>query len=131
LIRVKFVGAGHESLSRVEHGDIGMRAALVTILGLLSIAAPALGQESGNAGRGLVYARQACSDCHAVAADQRVSPDPKAPSFQSVADTPGMTRIAVNVWLHSSHPTMPQLIIDAERIDDLAAYLATLRKASK
>ena len=108
-----------------------MRAALVGVIGLVGIAAPALGQEAGNASRGLIYARQACSDCHAVAADQKVSPDPKAPSFQSVANIPGMTRIALNVWLHTSHPTMPQLIIDPERIDDLAAYLTTLRKTEQ
>jgi hypothetical protein len=42
-----------------------------------------------------------------------------------------MTRIALNVWLHTSHPSMPQLIIDPERIDDLAAYLATLRNTER
>ena len=108
-----------------------MRVALVSVIGLLCITSPALGQEFGDASRGFIYVRQACADCHAVASDQKVSPDPKAPSFQSVANTPGLTRTAVDVWLHSSHPTMPQLIIDAERVDDIAAYLRSLRKTDK
>jgi len=36
--------------------------------------------------------------------------------------------MALNVWLHTSHPTMPNFIIDPDRIDDLIAYIATLKK---
>ncbi len=131
LIRVNSRDAGRESLLSNKHGEVGMRRALLSIVGLFCIAAPALGQESGNASRGLIFARQACAECHAVTADPKVSPDPKAPSFRSVANIPGMTHTAFVVWLHSPHPTMPQLILDAERIDDLAAYLGALRKTDK
>jgi hypothetical protein len=40
---------------------------------------------------------------------------------------PGMTSIALNVWLHTSHPTMPNLLVEPDRIDDLSAYLETLK----
>ena len=35
---------------------------------------------------------------------------------------------ALDVWLHSVHPSMPHLIVERERIEDLSAYLATLRR---
>jgi mono/diheme cytochrome c family protein len=77
---------------------------------------------------GRTYADKACASCHAVAPGQTRSPNPSAPAFESVANTPGMTAMALNVWLHTSHPTMPNLIIDPTRLDDLAAYLLTLKK---
>jgi mono/diheme cytochrome c family protein len=82
----------------------------------------------GNAALGLRYAEQTCSECHAVARGQTLSPAPEAPTFDVVANTPGMTRFALNAWLHTPHPSMPNLIIAPERIDDLAAYLATLKR---
>lgn len=82
----------------------------------------------GNAALGRLYAEQTCAQCHAIAAGAQTSPIPEAPAFQQIANTPGMTRIALNVWLHSPHPSMPQLIIDQDRVDDLAAYLETLEQ---
>ena len=77
---------------------------------------------------GRIYADKACASCHAVAPGQTLLPNPKATAFQSVANTPDMTTMALNVWLHTSHPTLPNLIIDPGRLDDLAAYLSTLKK---
>jgi mono/diheme cytochrome c family protein len=85
--------------------------------------------ETGNPALGLRYAQQSCASCHAVAAGQSLSPNPSAPAFDTVANTPGMTGIALNVWLHTPHPSMPNLIVDSDRIDDLSAYLATLKRS--
>ncbi|MBI1362270.1 MAG: cytochrome C [Alphaproteobacteria bacterium] len=106
-----------------------MRTGLCVAFTIALTAAPSFAQDRDVTAisRGLAYARQSCSSCHAVDAGQKTSPNPNAPSFQSVANMPGMTRIALNVWLHTSHPTMPQLIVDPYRIDDLAAYMATLK----
>ncbi len=38
-----------------------------------------------------------------------------------------MTRIALNAWLHTGHPTMPNVQVDQGETDDLWAYLLTLR----
>ena len=80
-----------------------------------------------DAARGRAYAEQRCAACHAIGAGESVSPYPTATAFQLVADTPGMTQIALNAWLHTSHPTMPDLIVPPQRVDDLWAYLETLR----
>lgn len=84
--------------------------------------------EIGNPTLGLSYAQQNCASCHAVAAGQTLSPNPSAPAFDAIANTPGMTRIALNAWLHSPHPSMPHLIVDPDHIDDLSAYLTTLKR---
>jgi mono/diheme cytochrome c family protein len=77
---------------------------------------------------GRVYADRACASCHAVAAGQTQSPNPKAPTFETIANVPGMTPMALNVALHTSHSTMPNLIVAPGRIEDLSAYLYTLKK---
>jgi len=82
----------------------------------------------GNPALGRLYAEQSCAECHAITPGAAASPLPEAPTFSQVANTPGMTRIALNAWLHSPHPSMPQLIVPPERIDDLSAYLATLKQ---
>jgi len=84
--------------------------------------------EMGDPALGLRYAQQSCASCHAVAPGDTASPNLDAPAFDAVANTPGMTRVALNVWLHTPHPTMPNLIVDPDRIDDLSAYLATLKR---
>ncbi|UPT61446.1 MAG: cytochrome c [Hyphomonadaceae bacterium JAD_PAG50586_4] len=86
--------------------------------------------ELGDPTLGLRYAEQSCASCHAVAAGRSLSPNPSAPAFDAVANTPGMTAIALNAWLHTPHPSMPNLIVDPDRIDDLSAYLATLKTSS-
>lgn len=83
--------------------------------------------QMGDPARGQAYAEAVCASCHAVANGQVNSPNPDAPAFETVANMPGMTSIALNVWLHTSHPTMPNLLVEAERIDDLSAYLETLK----
>jgi mono/diheme cytochrome c family protein len=90
--------------------------------------APAGQSTAGNPARGRDYAEAVCAACHAVAPGQIVSPDPAAPAFQSVANWPGMTALALQAWLRTSHPTMPDLIVAPDRIDDLSAYLSTLKE---
>ena len=82
--------------------------------------------EIGNPALGLAYAQANCAACHAVVAGPSGSPNPLAPSFEAVARTPGMTRLALTVWLQTPHPSMPNLVVDPDRIDDLSAYLVTL-----
>jgi mono/diheme cytochrome c family protein len=85
----------------------------------------------GDAARGKAYAREACADCHAVEPGIPTPPFAKAPSFSSVAATPGMTSMALNVWFSTSHPNMPNLIIPQKQKEELMAYFAALRAASK
>ncbi|MEQ1607481.1 MAG: hypothetical protein ABL956_00675 [Hyphomonadaceae bacterium] len=63
-----------------------------------------------------------------MTAGQSQSPNPKAPTFETIANTPGMTLMALNAALHTSHKTMPNLIIEPSRIEELSTYLHTLKR---
>ncbi|MGH6804975.1 MAG: c-type cytochrome [Methyloceanibacter sp.] len=76
---------------------------------------------------GAAYAGQVCAACHAVLANEQHSPLPQAPAFQSVADTPGMTELALSVWLQSSHPTMPNIILEQDDLRNVVAYIRSLK----
>jgi mono/diheme cytochrome c family protein len=84
-------------------------------------------QELGNVRNGAAFAQTVCADCHAVKKGKNRSPNPKAPSFERVANTPGMTWTALHAWLVSPHPTMPDLILGADDKDNLAAYILSLK----
>ena len=102
---------------------------LTTIAALAMIVAPriACAVELGDPQQGLTYAKQVCAECHAVDAGDALSPNPDAPSFEDVANTPGMTARALVVWLQSPHPTMPNIMIPTGDTDNIVAYITSLR----
>jgi mono/diheme cytochrome c family protein len=120
-----------------------MKTAAILILAMLLGACDlppdngAVGGRSAQAGaasdsaatRGASFAQNRCSDCHAVGSLQ-TSPIPTAPSFEAIANAPGLTAESLSQWLRTSHdfPREMYFEIPAERIDDLAAYMLTLRK---
>ena len=113
-------------------GCASLAAACVTGLG--AAPAPASNRSPGQAQTnpprpsGLVYAEKACSACHAVAVGQTRSRDPKAPTFETIANIPGMTTMALNVWLHSSqHRHMPYVNVGEGQLEMLSEYLLSLR----
>jgi mono/diheme cytochrome c family protein len=106
----------------------------VKLLGALALIAGstvAAAQEWGDARKGLSYAQKMCAECHAVSARQARSPAADAPSFEAIANTPGMTATALIVWFRSSHPllpkTMPNLVIEDDDMDNVVAYILSLR----
>jgi mono/diheme cytochrome c family protein len=81
----------------------------------------------GDAKRGLAYAEKTCANCHAVERGDIFSPAMIAPTFSSIANTPGMNERALVVWLQSSdHSTMPNLILAQQDLDDVVAYIMSL-----
>lgn len=84
-------------------------------------------QQTGDERRGLIYAQRQCSNCHAVQAGQARSPLAGLATFKEIANTPGMTPMALVVWFQSPHPNMPNLILDPADRDDVIAYIVSLR----
>jgi mono/diheme cytochrome c family protein len=112
--------------------EIQMQAAkLMGALALMAGSTVAGAQEWGDARQGLRYAQKMCAECHAVSARQPRSPLPDAPPFQAIANTPGMTGTALAVWFRTSHPvlpkTMPNLVIEDDDMDNVIAYILSLR----
>jgi mono/diheme cytochrome c family protein len=99
---------------------------LVTIPFVAGLASSAEAQ-TGDPGAGAAYAQQVCAKCHAI--DQTgTSPEPTAPPFKDVANTPGMTGTALRVWLSTSHPTMPNIIVEPTDMDNVIAFIVSLKE---
>jgi mono/diheme cytochrome c family protein len=77
------------------------------------------------------HTRSHCADCHAAAPGDVNSPDPLARPFQEISDTPGMTGMALHAWLMTSHPTMPNLIIESDDMRDVVAYIFSLNQGRR
>ena len=94
----------------------------------LALIAPSAHAQDGDAAAGYAFARQACSACHVVEADQQA---PRflviGPAFRDIANTRGMTATALRVFLTTSHPKMPNLILTPDEIADVSAYILSLR----
>lgn len=98
------------------------------IAAAMLIAAPGLvAAQEADVAAGAAYAKEVCSPCHAVLPNEQISPLPQAPTFQKVADTPGMTEMALTVWLQSSHPTMPNIILKQDDLRNVVAYITSLK----
>jgi mono/diheme cytochrome c family protein len=87
----------------------------------------AVAQEMGDAKEGFAFAERICAECHAVRASESKSPHSQVPSFQSVANTSGMTSTALRVWFQSPHPLMPNLVLTMEDSDNIVAYILSLK----
>lgn len=77
---------------------------------------------------GLAFAQAHCAGCHNVT-DGQASPNTNAPRFEAIANTRGLTDDTLKAWLRDSHnyPGQMDFEIDAKRIDELAAYMLTLK----
>jgi mono/diheme cytochrome c family protein len=86
-------------------------------------------QEVGNSDQGLRIARAVCAECHLVdKVPGEQSPNLIAPTFEHIANTPGMNSTALTAALRTSHESMPNIIIKGSDLDDVIAYVLSLRK---
>ena len=49
-------------------------------------------------------------------------------SFQSIADLPTTTGTSLNVFLHSNHNNMPDLMLSGTESMDVIAYILSLKR---
>ena len=79
--------------------------------------------------RGAGLAHLGCPQCHDIGiAGAGPAGNPAAPAFVSVANQPDMSAAKIQVWMRSSHPTMPGYYMDDRTNSDLAAYIMSLRR---
>jgi mono/diheme cytochrome c family protein len=109
------------------YGMYGSQSILV--LAAMAIATVAAqGQQAGDVQKGSLLAREVCAECHAVERQDRPSPNPSSPTFATVAGTPGMSEAALNAILHTSHRSMPNIVLDPAQTADVTAYILSLKK---
>lgn len=101
-------------------------AAIAAAILAAALAAPALA-ESGNAARGRAIAEQFCAKCHAIAPG-RTSAEPNAPSFLRMAADPEQTRSSLRQFITLPHFEMPPQTITSAEIDDVIAYILSLKR---
>ncbi len=79
--------------------------------------------------KGLSFARDHCAACHGVTPNSS-SPNPESPTFEELANRPGLTSATLRQFLRDSHnfPEAMNFAVERERIRDLADYIVTLRK---
>jgi cytochrome c len=85
---------------------------------------------------GQTLAVQVCARCHAVLRGEGVNPNPeplpfkevgRPLPFEDIANTPGVTEAALYAWLTTSHPTMPDIVLEKEELRNVVAYILSLK----
>jgi mono/diheme cytochrome c family protein len=101
--------------------------AVLAALGSLACAAPAHAAD-GDARAGRKFATQYCQECHEVGKTPTLSSMlATGPAFRDVANASTTTPLALRVFLSTSHPTMPNIVLSKTEIDDIVAYIMSLR----
>jgi len=83
--------------------------------------------EQAQTNRGRALAERWCAKCHAIAPG-RQGPEPGIPSFMLMADDPENTREALRQFITLPHFEMPPQILTTAEIDDVIAYILSLRR---
>ncbi len=100
----------------------------ITVLLLAAAFSGVARAQEDDAGAGHAYAQDICARCHAIQEDEMWSPNPKAPPFTRIANTPGITGAALLVIFQTVHRDMPDLIIPQKEKPGLVAYILSLRR---
>jgi mono/diheme cytochrome c family protein len=95
---------------------------------LISAAAvlPCAASAAGDVAFGLALAQSWCAACHVVGPN--VAGGDGGPPFAAIAARSNLSPGAMRAWLTEPHPPMPNLNLSNQQIDDITAYLDSLRK---
>ena len=102
-----------------------MKSLALGFITLIASTSGAVAEDPGDPQAGFSMAQQVCSKCHGISAEK--SPLPQAPRFREVADQKGMTGTALTVWMQTSHPTMPNIVLTKQEYLDVVAYILSLK----
>ena len=91
------------------------------VLGLSSLAQPA------SVARGHELAERICANCHVIDASASGSWT-NAPSFQSIANQPGITRARIADYVKKLPLHMPVKDYTQAELNDVASYILSLRQ---
>jgi mono/diheme cytochrome c family protein len=108
------------------------RALWITALTCLALLGPRDGWAqalSGDVAAGRALAQTTCRTCHQVDRTQPPS-DVNAPDWPSVANMPSTTALSLTVFLQSSHRNMPNFILAPREIEDIVAYILSMKTGS-
>lgn len=103
----------------------------VTVLSsLMLLACPShqvRAQEIGDVSAGRHLAETWCASCHVVTAKADSGTSNGAPTFVAIGRMPSTTYLSMRAFLQTPHGRMPDLHLSRDEVDDLTAYLLSLR----
>ncbi|WP_298335665.1 hypothetical protein [uncultured Erythrobacter sp.] len=75
------------------------------------------------------FIEAACGGCHAVE-PPFLSPNPRAPDFEAIANRRGVTASTIKAWLRNAHnyPEIMDFDLTREHVDEVSDYMITLRR---
>jgi mono/diheme cytochrome c family protein len=104
---------------------------MVLLLLMAASSGPASAQNGGDAEAGHRLSERWCSTCHVVTAAQSQGASTGAPSFRAIAADEAVTPMALDAFLQTPHHRMPDLHLSRAEVDDVSAYILSLRPGSK
>ena len=104
---------------------------LAAMAGLTILAAgAALAQRMpGNVNSGHELAKTWCVGCHLIEAHETTARD-VVPSFSAIAAMKSTTELSLQAFLQTPHDHMPDWRLSRQQIDDVVAYIMSLRPTS-
>lgn len=82
---------------------------------------------STDSAAGLRLADAWCKDCHSIeAATAGASSGP--PDFTAIANRHATTPLSLKVFLQTSHPSMPNIVLKPDESDSLVNYIMSLKR---
>jgi len=103
-------------VSNVARPHIWAAAAILASVSIVNAQQPG----SVEAGKRLVDAT--CVSCHSPSVIPK-----RAPDFPAIAAMPSTTALSLGVFMRTSHPTMPNVVLSPSELDDVTAYILSLR----
>src|SRR5947209_6779894 len=87
---------------------------------LVAISCSAFAQQLGDPAAGERLAAANCTTCHGAQG--------RGPAFTKIAAMPSTSQRSLDVFLQTSHASMPNLILSAADRKNLSAYILSLRR---
>jgi len=101
--------------------------ATAALAALLAAPATALAQQVGDPRNGRRLAEAWCSQCHLIGPGASGPTSDAVPTFPSVARMASTTGMSLRAFLLTPHPRMPNIQYSREELDDIVAYILSLR----
>lgn len=99
---------------------------LLVFCALLAKADPGAAQAVGDAAAGHRLASTLCAACHRISGRER-DPARVPPDFGAVAAMPQLTEMSLRIFLQTPHGEMPRYQLSRTEMDDVIAYILSLR----
>ncbi len=103
---------------------VGLAVAGLVLLSAGSVMA----QANGDPEEGHEIATKWCSNCHVVDRETKNAASTGAPTFPAIAQMKSVTPMGLRVFLQTPHERMPDLHLSRAEMDDLIAYILSLRQ---